>query len=86
MQGIGHKLFGKAANSTKDRLICTYHDKKISRKKVYAKTQTSYYIVEVTDFYRFPLCIDGWDDTRKRCYIEGGYANDAIDWDGTKGK
>ena len=86
MPGMGHGLFVKEAFSIKDRVICVYHGKRISRKYAYAKTQLSQYIVEVTDHYKLPLCIDGWDGTRKQCFNKGGYANDAIDLDGTHGK
>ena len=44
------------------------------------------FVKEVADYYQLPLCMDGWDDTRKKCYNKRGYANDAINWDGTKGK
>ena len=56
------------------------------KKYAYAKTQLSRYIVEVADHYKPPLCIDSWDGTRQQCYNKEGYANDAIDWEGTNGK
>ena len=37
--GMGYGLFAKESFSIKDRVICVYHGKKISRKKAYAKTQ-----------------------------------------------
>ena len=83
---MGYGLFAKEAFSIKDRVICVYHGKRISPKKAYAKTQQSNSIVELTDHYKLPLCIDGWDGTRNQCLIKGGYANAAIAWDGTRGK
>ena len=58
----------------------------ISNKYAYAKTQLSQYIVENTDHYKLPLWLDRWDDTKQQFYNKGGYANDAIDWDRTRGK
>ena len=57
---MGHWLFAKLIFSIKNRVICVYHGKKISRKKAYAKKQKSNYIVEVANHYDLPLCIDGW--------------------------
>ena len=61
--GIGHGFFAIEAFSIKDRVIWVDHGKRISKKYAYAKTQLSHYIVEVTDHYKLPLCIDGWDGT-----------------------
>ena len=83
---MGYGLFAKQSFSIKDRVICVYHGKKISQKKAYAKTQQSNYIVEVANHYKLPLCIDGWDNTRMVCYNKGGFAKDAIDWEGAQGK
>ena len=58
--------------------MCVYHGKRISRKKSYAKSQKSNYIVEVANHYKLPLCTDGWDETKGKCFNKGGYANDAI--------
>ena len=70
--GRGYGLFSKESFSIKDRVICVYHRNKITRKKAYVKTQQSNYIVEITDHYKLPLCIDGWDATKNKCYNEGG--------------
>ena len=80
------RAFFKQNLSIKDRVICVYQGEIISRKTAYAKTQKSNYIVEVADHYDLPLCIDGWDNTSSVCYNKGGYANDAIDWEGANGK
>ena len=69
--GMGYGLFEKEPFSIKTRDICVYNGKKISRKYAYAKTQRSQYIVEVTDYYKLPLCIDGWDGTRTQCFNKG---------------
>ena len=86
VEGMGYGLFAKQEFSIKDRIICVYHGKKISRKKAYAKQNKSNYIVEVMNHYRLPLCIDGWDETRGICFNKGGYANDAIGWEGEQGR
>ena len=36
--------------------------------------------------YDLTLCIDGWDEARRVCYIKGGYANEAKVWEGKLGK
>ena len=74
----------KKAFSIKDRVICVYHSKRKSKKYEYPKTQLSQYIIEITDHYKLPLWIDGWDYTRQQCFNKGGYANNAIHWDGTR--
>ena len=83
MPEIGHGIFAKKPFSIKDIIICEYHVKMISRKKAYAKTQQSNYIVKVTDLCILPLYIDGLDGTRNKCF-KRGYANDATAWDGTQ--
>ena len=59
VEGMGYRLFGKHEFSIKDRIICVYHRKKISRMKAYAKQNKFNYIVEAINHYRLPLCIDG---------------------------
>ena len=86
VKGMGYGLFAKQEFSIKDRIMCVYHGKKISRKKAYAKQNKSNYIVEVMNHYKLPLCIDGWDETRGICFNKGGYANDAIGWEGEQGR
>ena len=70
--GMGFGLFAKESFSIKDSVICVYQGKTITRNKAYAKTQQSNYIVEVTDHYKLPLCIDGWDAKRIHASLKGG--------------
>ena len=79
-------FFAKEALSLNERVICVYHGKIIPKKYAYVKTQLFQYIVEVTNHYKLPLCIDRLDDTRQQFFNKGCYANDAIAWDGTRGK
>ena len=79
VSGMGNGLFAKEAFSIKDIVICVYHGMKITRQYAYAKMQLSQYIVEITDHFKLPLCIDRLDDRRNQCFSKGKYANDAID-------
>ena len=36
--------------------------------------------------YDLRLGIDGWDKTSRKNYNKGGYANDAIGWEGEQGR
>ena len=86
VEGIGNGLFAKQEVSIRDRLICVYNGRKISRKKAYAKHNTWNYIIEVLDHYDLPLSIDGCDESRGVCYNNGGYANNTIGWEGDQGR
>ena len=68
------------------RLIYLYHERKISRKRKYSKQNKSKYIVKVGNHYDLPLCIDGWVITIGKCFNKGVYPNDAIGWEGEKGR
>ena len=72
---MGYGLFANKDFGFKDRLICAYHGKHISRRKAYFKKNESNYIVELINHYG-----------RGVCFNKSGNANDSIGWEGGRGK
>ena len=83
VDGMGWGLFVTTAFSHSERVICTYHGKRITARQAKAKSNKSRYIVELPGKTKYNY-IDGYDPATERCYSAGPYANDGINWTGRR--